>query len=176
MSRSLSSGAHSRDPLAHAATQDDGPLPDRDPAADGAIEHLRGPLDALGGGIERVRDRGLGLTRAVDGGDADVAEVGELLLEIADARIGIEQLVAGRKRRHHGEALVADLAEFAAELLDARFKTLGELEETHLLSLLAGHAVLPAIDGDIDVAHSSSSSSSPSMSSASASTRPAWWS
>src|SRR5579871_3611147 len=144
-------------------------LPDRDAAADGAVQDLRRALEPLGRGVERIGDRRLGLARTVDGGNADVTQGRNLLLEIADACIGVEQLVAGGERRHHGEALVADLAEFAAELLDTRLEILGELEQAHFLPLLAGHAVLPAVDGDVDVAHSSSSSSSsPSKSSASA--------
>src|SRR5580700_11673075 len=32
--------------------------PDRHPAADGAVQHLRGLLDPLGGGVQGVGDRG----------------------------------------------------------------------------------------------------------------------
>src|SRR5579871_2405514 len=136
--------------------------PDRNPTADGAVERLRGALDPFGGCVERIGHRGLGLPRAIDGGGADVAQIAQLLLEIADARMRVEQFIAGRERRHHSETLIADLAELAAQLLDARLQALGELEQPHLLPLLAGHAILPAVDGDVDVAHSSSSSSSSS--------------
>ena len=41
-----------------------GILPDRHPAANRAVQHLRRSLDALGGGVQRIRYRGLSLTRA----------------------------------------------------------------------------------------------------------------
>src|SRR4051812_22663053 len=66
---------------------------------------------------------------------------------------GVEQFVAQRQRRHHGQTRIADLAEFAAQILDPRLKALGELQKPHLLPLLAGHPILPAVDGDVDVAH-----------------------
>src|SRR6516165_10594951 len=65
------------------------PSPDRHAIADRAVEDLRRALDALGGRVERVGDRGLGSLGAVDGGDADVAERVQLFLERADARAGI---------------------------------------------------------------------------------------
>ena len=40
--------------------------------------------------------------------------------------VASKQFVAHRQRRHHGEARVADLAEFSAQAADPRFKTLGE--------------------------------------------------
>ena len=73
--------------------------------------------------------------------------------------VGVEQFVAHGQRRHHREARIADLAEFAAQPLDPRFQALGELEQPHLLPFLAGHAVLPAVDGDVDVAHAISPAS-----------------
>src|SRR5205085_1201460 len=85
-------------------------------------------------------------------------------LEAQDARIGVEQLVAHRERRHHGEARVADLAKLAAQAPDPRLKTLGEFQEPRLLTLFAGHAVLPAVDGDVDVAHELSPASSAAIS------------
>ena len=48
--------------------------PIRHPAADGAIEHLRGLLDPVGGGVQGVGDRGLGRLGAVRRDDADVAQ------------------------------------------------------------------------------------------------------
>ena len=76
--------------------------------------------------------------------------------------VGVEQFVAHRQRRHHGEARIADLAELAAQLSDPRFQALGELQQPHLLAFLAGHAVLPAVDGDVDVAHAVSPASASS--------------
>src|SRR5690348_8297024 len=69
-------------------------LPDRNPAADGAVQHLRGALDPFRRRVQRVGNRGLRRTRAVDGGVADAAEIFELLLKRPDAGAGIEQLVA----------------------------------------------------------------------------------
>ena len=74
--------------------------------------------------------------------------------------VGVEQFVADGQRRHHGEARIADLAELAAQRFDARFQALGEFEQPHFLPFLAGHAVLPAVDGDVDVAHELSPASS----------------
>src|SRR5262249_3235009 len=63
--------------------------PDHAPAADGTVERLRRALDPLGGCVKRIGDRGLGLPRAVDGGNADVAHAADLLFEVADARMRI---------------------------------------------------------------------------------------
>src|SRR5207248_1142291 len=65
-----------------------------------------------------------------------------------------------RQRRHHGEPRIADLTEFTAQGLDPRLQAFGELQQPHLLAFLAGHAVLPGVDGDVDVAHPSSPVSS----------------
>src|SRR5258708_35440583 len=72
----------------------------------------------------------------------------------------VENFVARRQRRHHCQARIADLAELAAQILNPRLKTLGELQKPHLLPLLAGHSVLPPVDGDIDVIHEVSPASS----------------
>src|SRR5882757_11308327 len=77
----------------------------------------------------------------------------DLLLERTDTGGRVEQFVAHRQGRHHGEPRIADLAELATQLFDARFEVLGKLEQPHLLAFLAGHPVLPAVDGDVDVAH-----------------------
>src|SRR3569833_3818010 len=143
--------------------------PDCDAAADGAVQHLRGLLDASGGGVERVGHRNLGRTGAIGCLVADTAQALDLLLQFAHLLADIKQLIADGERSHHGEPGIADLAELAAQIGDARFQSLCELEKPELLALLAGHAVLPAVDGDVDVAHSSASSSSASSSSSSSS-------
>src|SRR6266403_2097304 len=81
-------------------------------------------------------------------------------LATADTLGGIKHLVAYGQRRHHDQARIADLAELAAQRADPRFKALGELQELHLLPFLAGHPVLPAVDGDIDMIHEVSPASS----------------
>src|SRR3981189_3142003 len=91
---------------------------------------------------------------------AGAAQGRELLLEAADAIFRVEQFVAHRQRRHHDQARVTDLAELAAQILDPRFKTLGKFQQLYLLPLLAGHPVLPAVDGDVDMAHEVSPASS----------------
>src|SRR6266550_574221 len=135
-------------------------LTNRDAAADGAVQHLRGLLDPVGGGVQRIGDRGLRCLGAIRRARAHVTQRGELLLEAADAIDSVEQFVAHRQRRHHREARIADFAELAAQILNARFETLGELQKPHLLALLAGHPVLPSVDGDVDVIHEVSPASS----------------
>src|SRR6266576_2226132 len=135
-------------------------LANRDAAADGAVEHLRGLLDPVGGGVQRIGDRGLRCLGAIRRARAHIAQLAEFLFEAADAIDSVEQFVAHRQRRHHGEARIADLAELAAQILNPRFKTLGELQKAHLLPLLAGHPVFPSVDGDDDVIHELSPASS----------------
>src|ERR1700722_2245443 len=135
-------------------------LPDRHAAADGAVEHLRRLLDAVGGGIERGGHRVLRRPGAVRGCGANAAQRLELLLEAVDAMAGVDQFIARRQRRHHGQARVADLAELAAQAADPRLETFSQLQEPRLLAGLAGHPVLPAVDGDVDMAHDVSPASS----------------
>ena len=63
------------------------------------------------------------------------------------------QLVRHRQRRHHGEPGVADLAEARAQLRDAVIEIRGELQQMLLLPVLAGHAELAAVDGDVHLRH-----------------------
>src|SRR5262249_45931828 len=109
--------------------------------------------DPVGGCVQGIGHRRLRHPRAVDGGAAHVAGGLKLLLHRVQAHIGIQELVADSERGHHGETRVADLAELSAQLGDPRFQGFGEFEQPHLLPLLASHAVLPAVDGDVDVAH-----------------------
>ena len=83
----------------------------------------------------------------------------ELLLEPPQLLAGFGQLVGDRQRRHHGQPRVADLAELAAQLLDALVEVLGELLQMVFLAVLAGHAELAAVDGDVHLRHGSSSAS-----------------
>src|SRR4051794_11020503 len=133
---------------------------DGDPVADGAVQDLGRLLDALGRRVQCVHDRGLGQPGALDGGVAEIPQFGQLLLHGPDAVAGIDQFVADGQRRHYGEPGITDLAELSAQRLNPRLQAFGELEQPHLLAFLAGHAVLPAVDGDVDVAHPSSPVSS----------------
>ena len=54
--------------------------------------------------------------------DAHLAQRGDFFFERPNALPGIDQFVRHRQRRHDGQALVADLAEFAAQTGDAGFK------------------------------------------------------
>src|SRR5947199_7489448 len=67
------------------------PSPDRDPAADGAVEHVGRLLDAIRRRVQRAGYRVLRLPCAIDGGGAHVAGGLQLLLHRAQARIGVEQ-------------------------------------------------------------------------------------
>src|SRR3954466_4362889 len=135
---------------------------DGDPVADGAVQDLGRLLDALGGGVQCVHDRGLGQPGALHGGVAEIPQLGQFLLHGPDAIAGVDQFVADGQRRHYGEPGITDLAELSAQRLNPRLQAFGELEQPHLLAFLAGHAVLPAVDGDIDVAHSISPASASS--------------
>src|SRR5690242_13937323 len=136
--------------------------PDGDAPADRAIEYLSGPFDPLGGGVQRIGDRGLRRLGAVGGGGPHIPQFAKLLLQAANASAGIDQFVAHGERRHHGQARIADFAELPAQRFDPLLQIFGELEQPDFLSLFAGHPVLPAIDGDVDVVHSSSPASSAS--------------
>src|SRR3954453_18150952 len=133
---------------------------DSDPVADGPVQDLGRLLDELGRRVQCVHDRGLGQPGALDGSVAEIPQFGQLLLHGPDAIAGIDQFVADGQRRHHGEPGITDLAELSAQRLNPRLQAFGELEQPHLLAFLAGHAVLPAVDGDVDVAHPSSPVSS----------------
>src|ERR1035437_10436511 len=135
-------------------------LANRHPAPNRAVQHLRELLDAVGGGVQRIGHRGLRRPGAIRRRRADAAQALKLLFEAADAMAGIEQFVAHRQRRHHDQPRVADLAELAAQILDPRFKALGELQEPRLLPFLARHPELPAVDGDVDMIHQVSPASS----------------
>ena len=62
---------------------------------------------------------------------------------------------ADGERRHHGQPRVADLAEILPQPLDALIEVRGERGQMVLLPVLAGHAELPAVDGDVDLRHHS---------------------
>ena len=51
---------------------------------------------------------------------------------------------------------IADFAEFAAQIADATLQTLRKTHQAGFLPFLAGHAILPPVDRDIDVSHHAS--------------------
>jgi hypothetical protein len=61
------------------------PSPDRDAAADGAVQHLGGFLDPLGGHVQRVRHRGLRRLGTVLRRDANVAQGLQPFLQRVDS-------------------------------------------------------------------------------------------
>ncbi len=84
-------------------------------AADALIEFLGDAFDALGGGGERGGDRGLRALGAIGGGDARLLRPRHLLLEALEAFAHLGEFVGDGERRHHGEPVIADLAEFGAQ-------------------------------------------------------------
>src|ERR1044072_8367678 len=128
-------------------------LPDPHILPAALIEAARDALDALRGGVERVGDGDLHGVRALARSNTHILQRRELLLEPAHALGRLAQLVAERKRRHDDQPHVADRAEARLQLLDALIAILGEAHQMIFLALLAGQAVLPAMDGDADMAH-----------------------
>src|SRR5215831_4099351 len=110
-------------------------------------------LDPLGRRIERSRDRVLGHLDAISRDHAGVLQRRELVLDAAQLRSALAQFVGDGQRRHHGEPHVANLAEVAAQLRDALVEIAGEAGEVLLLPVVAGHAVVPAVDADRDRRH-----------------------
>src|SRR5262245_18297095 len=125
-----------------------GPSPEHDRAADALVEALGDPLDPLGGGIERGRDRRLGGLAAVGGDDARLLQTAELGFEPADVLLGLAEFVADGQGRHDQEPIVADFPKTAAQLLDLTVEFTGQSLEMALLPVLAGHTILATIDGD----------------------------
>src|SRR5262249_54148161 len=82
-----------------------------------------------------------------------ILQRGELVLDAAQLRPALGELVGDGERRHHGEPHVADLAEIAAQLGDALVEILGEPGEVLLLPVVAGHPVVPLVDADDHLPH-----------------------
>jgi hypothetical protein len=89
----------------------------------------------------------------IGGGDARVLQGRELRLEPLEFLPHLGQLVGERERGHDREPGIADLAEAPAQPRDAGVEVLGEAHEMRLLAVLAGHAELAAVDGDVDLRH-----------------------
>src|SRR5262249_3861993 len=112
------------------------------------IERARQPLDAVGGGMERGRDRGLGRLGAVGCNNARILQGRQLVLGAAELLALLAQLVRDREGRHDGEPAVADLAEGIASRLDAQVEILRQPPQMFLLPVLARHPVLASVDAD----------------------------
>jgi hypothetical protein len=66
---------------------------------------------------------------------------------------GLGKLISDRDCRHDGEPGIADLAEFAAQLIDAIVEFAREIHQMAFLAILARHPKLPAVDGYADLRH-----------------------
>ena len=110
-------------------------------------------LEPLRGGFERTGDfcfdRDLPLTDRY----ASLANAAQLVLRVAETPLGFRILVGHGDRRHNGQALVADLAETLAELLDCAGKAFTQCGEVRLLPVVASHPVGPAGDDDVYLGH-----------------------
>src|SRR6185369_12940768 len=115
-----------------------------------ALAELPGhAFDSLGRRREGCDDGRLGCLVAFGRRIADVLQGGVVRLEALQLLAGLGQFVSDHQRRHDGESRVADLAELAAQRDDAIVEVLGELLKMTLLAILAGHAELAAVDGDV---------------------------
>ena len=85
--------------------------------------------------------------------DPGVLQCGEFLLQPLDADRRLGEFVGDRDRRHHRQTRIADLAEFGAQAADAAIELAREIHQMILLTVLAGHAELPAVDGDAHLSH-----------------------
>src|SRR5262249_16089140 len=124
-----------------------------DAAAEALVEAPGDALDPLGGRVERSDHRHLRGLRAAGRADPRVLQPVQLRLEPANALHGLTQCVPGPQRRHDAEPIVPDLAETSTQLLHAAIELGGKALEMRFLPVLAGHAVLAAIDGDGRVRH-----------------------
>src|ERR1043166_395638 len=127
--------------------------PDGDVFTDPTVEPLDHALDPFRRGVGGGRARRLGRLRPLGCDRAGVPQGGHLLFEAAQALARLDQFVGDRERRHHGEPHVADFAELRPQLADAPVEVAGEPDQMILLAVLAGHAVLPSVDGDAHMSH-----------------------
>ncbi len=90
---------------------------------------------------------------AIGGGGKRVLCGGEVRFQPFGARGQFAELVGQRQRRHHREPRVADLAEFATQAGNAPVKLARQIDQVRFLAVFAGHAELPAVDGDTHLRH-----------------------
>src|SRR5690606_33576743 len=102
---------------------------------------------------EDARQRGVVLVRLEQSFIACLAQGRDLALEPAHALLQFRQLVHDHDARHHGDALIADLAEGILEMGDIAVETLGKVDQVFLLTLLASHAIGLAIYSDRYLGH-----------------------
>src|SRR5688572_28183503 len=131
------------------------------PASAGGIVRLLGSelqatgkaLEPLGPGFQ-VRDEIL-LDPLVAGKRIETARalLPEVLLEAGEPALRIVEAVGHEDAGHDHQALIADLAERAAELVDGAIEAGAELHDMVLLAVLAGHAVDPPVHGEVDLRH-----------------------
>src|SRR5581483_9810664 len=106
-------------------------------AVDTLVELLSDDLDALGGGAERGRDRGLRRLAAIGRNHAGVLQGRKFLLQALESLPRLGELVRDGQRGHHGQSGIADLAEFAAQSADAHVEIARKLDEVAFLAVLA---------------------------------------
>ena len=82
-------------------------------------------------------------------------------LSLADLALRLVELVERGDACHHRQPAVADFAETALERIDLAVEGIGQHLQMRLLAFLAGHAVLAAVDLDIDLGHSRPPTSRP---------------
>src|SRR5439155_19547500 len=122
-------------------------------AADGLVQLPGEAFDAFSRRVEGGDDGRVGGLRAIDGDRARVLQRRDVLLQRSQFFCRLRKLIRHGERRHDREPRVADLAELAAQLDDAIVELLGELHQVAFLTVLAGHAELAAVDGDVDLGH-----------------------
>ena len=133
---------------------------DRHAAADGAVQHLRGLLDAVGGGVQRIGHRVLrrpGAIRRRQGGRRATSRVPLQGRGCAGRRRAIRRTPSAPPSRSgaHRRSRRTCRADFRSAIPGSR-----RVSAAAPPALLAGHPVLPAVDGDVDMAHESSPASS----------------
>ena len=129
-----------------------------DATAQRGVELLGDAFEPLGGRVECVSDGCGSFLGAVRGCDACILHRDKLFFQPVDALHRFRQFIGDSERRHHGEADITDLAEFLAQLDEARVEMLRQLLEMLFLPVLAGETKLAAVDGGADCRHHLSSS------------------
>ena len=79
--------------------------------------------------------------------------VASSVLEPSQAQAHFGEFVGHHERRHHGEARIADLAEFLPQAVDANIEVARKVHQMALLAILTSHAELPPVDRDADLGH-----------------------
>ena len=122
------------------------------------VELLGDALNALGRGVEQRGRRRLAGLVAVGARNLRFLDGHELVLQAPQPAGHLAKLIGDRERRHDGEPRIADLAELRTQHFDPSIELAGKLCEMLFLAVLARHAELATVDGDVDLRHSYSRS------------------